>query len=180
MQLWRLNKASSAVDMLHTYSRYSKEKRTMKCWRSLFPAWNPPLQNLLQLLSHRWPVFSLTQLIGYVNHVPVNSWSIFHAPLCTIWSVGWGSAVVQVNIVACGRACAGFLCILQFPPTFVGHSKLPGGVNVSVSGCLSPCQPCDKLAACPGRTPPLHGSWYLMHAWFILAPSQVAWRQVPD
>merc|ERR1712035_232177 len=37
----------------------------------------------------------------------------------------------------------------------IGDSKLPVGVNVSVSGCLSMCQPCDKLATCPGCTPPL-------------------------
>merc|ERR1712035_100792 len=37
----------------------------------------------------------------------------------------------------------------------IGVSKLPVGVNVSEWLSVSMWQPCDKLATCPGCTPPL-------------------------
>lgn len=33
-----------------------------------------------------------------------------------------------------------------------GFSKLPTGVNGSENSCLALCQPCNRLATCPGQS----------------------------
>lgn len=70
-----------------------------------------------------------------------------------IWP-GFGACCVVCMISLCLRGfppgCFGFLPHSQTCKVFIGYSKLPVGVR----DCLSLCQPCDKLAVCPGLTLP--------------------------
>lgn len=59
------------------------------------------------------------------------------------------------------QACRGCMlapCMHRFPPTVQRHAlrlscffKIPKGVKVSMSGCLSLSWPCNGLVTCPGR-----------------------------
>lgn len=70
--------------------------------------------------------------------------------------------VLCLNLGGMARRFEDFLCSLHVLP--VSGSLLPVGVNVSVQGCLTRCQPCDELVTGPsplaqcqlGKAPPFH------------------------